>query len=687
MGSLLAIALGQSVMGFQQHLAGQSLEDPGARFAHGTFVNRDHFAALLEGCYGLALGITLALLARRNWKRWVEGRESAITAVTLLVGAACAAAIVFSYSRIGILVLAVVTASFLLTAFLRNRMAATLLGVAGVLAAFTISAAGLRGLHARFAELIAQHGDPGRLAIWRDTLRAAPDFLWTGCGLGAFPFVFRRSEPYLPLKGIDHAHSDYLELLVELGLPGALLLFGAISYLFLHTLWKLPSAPDRKVRWATFGCLLGAGGIFLHAAVDFPLQVPAVGAIAAVLLGCGRGLVILRRDPSLPQRAAGVLVMAGLAVGGILFAQGHWNHLDAESLAAQAHAAGMQGSLSEADRLSAQALEANPLAAATWIARAEIAETRGNAAEALRMLQLAATLEPYTVRTEWPLANLHMRQGEYAEAARHFGILAASMPEMRATVVEAALTGGLPLPTVAADIVPPNGEVGGEFLIHLVRKQAWPELIPSFDALPAPAKEAIPVPLLRYVFDQTFTANQGNVYLQLWQRLQVAPTSRKNGPSILGPAANSSSADLEAYGLAWTTQPHEGVTTHLRIDDTDGPRIEVKFTEPRNLHYAHLWRDFAVEPGSRYILQAEVRTGGITSSEGIRLLVRSPTRPLVESKPIRRTTLWTKTRLWFRTLKSDHVLRLLLVRYRSNRLDSDIVGSVALRNVRLIPAN
>ena len=651
-GSLLAIALVQSVLGFQQHLASQSLEDPAAPFAHGSFVNRDHFAALLEGCYGLALGLTLAMLAERNWKRWIEGRESAITVATLLVGASCAAAIVFSYSRMGIIVLAAMTVALLLLTLIRNRMAAVLLGVAGAAAAFAVSAAGLRGLYARFAELIAQHGDPGRLAIWRDTLRIVPDFLWAGCGLGAFPFVFHRSEPYLPLKGIDHAHSDYLELLLELGLPAALLLFGSIAYVFLHTLWKLPATPDSKLRWTALGCLLGAGGIFFHAAVDFPLQIPAVGAVAAVL-----------------------------------FLQGRWGHLDAESLSGQAHAAGMQGALDDADRIYLQALAANPLAAATWIARAELADTRGNAGDALRMLQLAEALEPFTVRTEWALANLHMRQGEHRSAAQHFGTLAASIPQMRASIVAAASAGGISPTDIAARIVPPDGEAAGEFLIHLVREQAWPDLIAGFDALPAGSKQTIPAHLLRYVFDRAFAANRGATYLQLWERIhstsiETLPTNQ----SLLTQAADQIQPfGSQGYGLRWITRQHQGVTTRLHIGDRDVPTIEIRFIEPQNIHYTHLRRDFAVRTGRRYTLEAEVQTDGITSSEGIRLLISSSSGPVVESKPIRRTTPWTKIRLRFRASPTDHVLRLLVVRYPSNHLDKNVVGTISLRNVRLSP--
>jgi O-antigen ligase len=663
--TILAAGFVQSIIGIQQHLAGQSLDNPASQVAHGTFVNQDHFAAFMEGCFGLAVGVALAAPARRDWRRWLVGRESAITIAALLVATACAAAAIFSYSRMGIIVLAAMASSVLLLTLIRNRGAALLLAATGAAAAYAVSAAGLRGLAARFAELIAQYGDPARLAMWRDTLRIAPDFLWTGAGLGAFPFVFRRSEPYLPLKGIDHAHSDYLELLVELGLPGALLLFGCIAYVVVHSLWKLRALHDPARRWTSLGCLLGAAGILLHAAADFPLRIPAVAATAAVLLGCARGLTMPPALPPQARRVASAAVMAGIAIVGLLLLQGRWDRLDAASLSRRAHAAGMQGLLDEAGQGYAAALAANPFAAATWIARAELAETREESQHALRMMRIAATLEPFTLRTEWALANLLMRQGEHHEAALHFGTLAAALPPMRASILQAASAGGIPARDIAADIVPLDGEAAGEFLIHLVRQQAWPDLVPCYEALLSAVKRSIPQRLLRYVFDQTFAAGQTATYLQLWK--------------VIHPETVSGA-------MRWAVRPLNGVAIHFD-DDPQGPAIEVRFTKPQNIHFAHLSRDFAVTPGRRYLLEAQIRTQDLTSSEGVRLLVVSPRGTVIESKPFRRSSDWTKVRLPFRASAANHVMRLLVVRYLSKRLDNEITGSVFVRELRMAPVD
>jgi O-antigen ligase len=66
------------------------------------------------------------------------------------------------------------------------------------------------------------------------------------------------------------AHSDYLQLLVEVGVPGLLIALAAVARL----LWLVRGDP-----YFTAALL----GVLLHELVDFDLQVPAVAALFAVV--------------------------------------------------------------------------------------------------------------------------------------------------------------------------------------------------------------------------------------------------------------------------------------------------------------------------------------------------------------------------------------------------------------------
>lgn len=716
---LMVLAVGELVLGLHQHIRGQRLDDPLSQFAHGTFVNRDHYAALLEGILGPALGLVFATVATAGWKQWFQGRDPAWTIAALAVAAACGLGVVFSFSRMGVIVVAVMTLVTLVGAMRRQRLVALLVG-GGVLSGVLLAGAvGLRGLPERFSQLIAERGDPFRVAVWLDSLDTAAGHLWTGSGLGTFAFAFRRSEPYLPLKFIDHAHSEYLELLVELGLPATLFLLSGGLYLLFDTVRQACLVDDAQARWLAFGCLLGVAGILLHSAVDFPLRMPAVAALVALLFGCARGIAEGsaatdeaaaqqeqpdmqpssspeggRATPTLPKlrnllvnQALPVLLMAGFSLLGASLLLGQWEHLDAETLNERAYASMAGGHPQQAERLYIEALRVHPYSAALWLKRSEIAEMSGDMQTATQMAELARSLEPNSVRTEWPLAHLYLRAGEIDKATRPLGLLAASVPSMRTTIFDTAWDAAMSPGLVTSTIVPRDAPAVGEYLCYLARRQAWDAIVPACHELGC-ADLAIAPKLLRYTFDKMFEAGRGREYRALW-RIVATATPDASHDSFAEPAGTAATGSrwfgARGYGLDWVQQPIEDVSVAPREDEPGGRALEVHFLTPLDLAYSHLRHDFLVEPDRRYVLEADVRAEKLTGSEGVRLLVQSPAGALATSDGVLRTTLWRQVKVPFRAGPADHVLRLLVVRDRSRKLDKFIQGRFYLRNVRVQP--
>ena len=697
---LMMLALGELVLGLHQHIRGQRLDDPLSQFAHGTFVNPDHYAALLEGILGPTLGLVFATAATAGWKQWFQGRDAAWTVGWLAVAAACGLGVVFSFSRMGVIVVTTMTLVTLVGAMRRQWLAALLVG-GGVLSGVLLAGAvGLRGLPERFSQLIAERGDPFRVAVWLDSLDTAVGRLWTGSGLGTFAFAFRRNEPYLPLKFVDHAHSEYLELLVELGLPATLFLVGGVLYLLASTGRKARRVEDPRTRSLAFGCLLGAAALLLHSTVDFPLRMPAVAALFALLLGCACGIAVWGEEQPTPAGKPGrergastrprgslaemrlpALLAAGFSLLGVSLLLGCWEQRNAETLHERAYAAMFGAQPEDAERLYIEALEANPYAAALWLKRSEIAEVSGDARGATQMAELARALEPYSVRTEWPLAHLYLRAGEMERAALPLGLLAASIPAMRATILDAAWDAGMDAELITSNIVPRDRQAVGEYLCYLAQRQAWDAIVPACHVLDC-ARLAIEPKLLRYTFDNMFEAGEGLEYRALWDL--TGPASREALAEHPDPFAFDAPWFGEhGYGLAWVQQRVDGVSVAPRLDESGGRELEVRFLSPLDLAYSHLRHDFLVEPDHQYVLEADVRAEELTGSEGVRLLIRSSAGALAFSDGVRRTVPWQAVKLRFRTGPADHVLRLMVVRHRSRKLDKVIQGRFYLRNVRL----
>ncbi|HEV2043803.1 MAG TPA: O-antigen ligase domain-containing protein, partial [Sphingomicrobium sp.] len=81
---------------------------------------------------------------------------------------------------------------------------------------------------------------------------------------------------------VNHAHNDYMEIVLETGLPGAVLLL-----LFLiwwssraFAIWRSPNAAEL----GRAACIASAA-ILLHSLVDYPLRTAAIATTMAMALG------------------------------------------------------------------------------------------------------------------------------------------------------------------------------------------------------------------------------------------------------------------------------------------------------------------------------------------------------------------------------------------------------------------
>ncbi len=112
-----------------------------------------------------------------------------------------------------------------------------------------------------------------------------------GSGLGTFVDAFAAHLPLEEVGGtyINHAHNDYVELLLEAGLPGALVAAFFIGGV-LWALWRVLTMhiESHSTRLLALAAAVGMITILLHSLVDYPLRTGGVsvafGMLAGVLL-------------------------------------------------------------------------------------------------------------------------------------------------------------------------------------------------------------------------------------------------------------------------------------------------------------------------------------------------------------------------------------------------------------------
>ncbi|MDP8993385.1 MAG: O-antigen ligase family protein [Pseudomonadota bacterium] len=284
---VVAIALCSIALGAAQLLGGPLSE---LRFYNitnrgapvGFFANANHLATLLL--------CALPMVGYIAGRMGSEGQR-AVRSSGIVIGAALAAillvgiAVTGSLAGFGLALPAGIASFLIYRRAARARMGVTWLMAAGafLLAFLAVAVAGPLSSEALSDEVA---GEPAsRAALAGRTLQAVKSYFPAGSGLGTFVEVYRTFDDpnRVDREYANHAHNDYLEVALELGLPGIVLVLGFAGW------WAFRSAAAWKSDLRGAG--LGRAGsliiavVLLHSVVDYPIRTSAIAAVFA--LACG----------------------------------------------------------------------------------------------------------------------------------------------------------------------------------------------------------------------------------------------------------------------------------------------------------------------------------------------------------------------------------------------------------------
>ena len=257
-----------------------------------TFINRNNYATYaglgLIAASGLVIRhFSMVMSLQLDWRaRLLRFTQSMSLGRSLFLGGwiVLVTALVLSNSRGG-----VVSALFGLVALiaaasamrmLRLRHALAIAGAIAVAGTLLIGAAGEQ-LGVRFATTALER--EGRPIAYELILEGIGKRPWLGTGFGTFEEGFAQVRDERLAGGWDKAHNTYLENAFELGIPAAALLIAAC----LALLWRC-IAGLRARRRAGIYPAIGIGATVLvgcHSLVDFGLQIPAIAATYALVMG------------------------------------------------------------------------------------------------------------------------------------------------------------------------------------------------------------------------------------------------------------------------------------------------------------------------------------------------------------------------------------------------------------------
>jgi putative inorganic carbon (HCO3(-)) transporter len=266
--------------------------------ATGTYVNRNHFAGFLEMILPFAVVLALRgtrLLfqntsSRTTTLRKIASRTELLSLVFwLFLAILLFVALVLSRSRMGTISALVSIVAILAldgTASMRARTRAAVaalffLGVLGLIVWI-----GSDPVMSRFETLGQEYNLSGqnRISIWRDTLWLIRHHPLLGTGLGSFATVYPSVQTVFLTLLVEHAHCDYLEVASELGLPGAILVFGSVFWVLARTVGQYKKTEESFDKAVSLGCIGSIAAILVHSLADFNLYIPANALVFTVIL-------------------------------------------------------------------------------------------------------------------------------------------------------------------------------------------------------------------------------------------------------------------------------------------------------------------------------------------------------------------------------------------------------------------
>jgi putative inorganic carbon (hco3(-)) transporter len=262
--------------------------------ATGTFINRNHLAGYLEICAAMAVGMVVADLrtgGARNWRAWLRDLVELAFSRKVLVRTfliVMVTGLVLTRSRMGNIAffssLLVCGSLYVLLRERRSFLKALALFASFLLVDLMIVNQwfGLEKVVERIEH--TELAREGRAYILPELMRGIEAYWTVGSGLGTFALAILPYRATMPKQHWDHAHNDYAQFLIEVGLPGCLLLACLALATAVHALRVIMTRRNRLRTGVALAGLMALSALAIHSATDFNLQIPANAATLVVVM-------------------------------------------------------------------------------------------------------------------------------------------------------------------------------------------------------------------------------------------------------------------------------------------------------------------------------------------------------------------------------------------------------------------
>jgi len=278
----------------------------------GTYMNRNHFAGLMEMCLLLAAAYAAAVSRRKRTGKIISDHKSSLRvrlsrylsgeqrfnkrALILFVGVIMGIGLVFSASRGGLISAAgAMLCMSLFFIFRKNHRRK------GFIILFLFLITSVYALHIGVEYPAGRFKCFGidvkvRARLTQKTMDMFNDYKLTGIGVGNFQYAYPKYQAAEDKNVfIRHAHNDWAQFLAEAGMTGFCVLLAGLSYYGYRTIRLWRKRTDPFAVWLGSSPLAVMTALAIHSYSDFNLHIPANCLMLAAIMAVGHSALHLER--------------------------------------------------------------------------------------------------------------------------------------------------------------------------------------------------------------------------------------------------------------------------------------------------------------------------------------------------------------------------------------------------------
>ncbi len=277
----------------------------------GSFINRNNAGGYLNLCLGGAIGMVIWRLSQIGYiggnqpdspvimysedralgedLRSYLSQINLVTVISFVFSVFIIAGVFCSRSRgacvsmgIGMIVVFI-----MLLKTRRNQFPLILLGIPLLAGVLLVGWVGMTNdIHKRYSLLFNKETIMNtRLPNWMDGIQALPDYTVMGTGLGTYRDIYPMYQNRFDEDWYYHAENEYLESIVELGLPGLALIVLMVLILVSNSTWLTGVSYEPRFYGVAIASLFIVTSQLIHFLFDFGLHIPSNLILFSLIAG------------------------------------------------------------------------------------------------------------------------------------------------------------------------------------------------------------------------------------------------------------------------------------------------------------------------------------------------------------------------------------------------------------------